>query len=161
MTTTAPPITEPPPLPAWHPLSDRLRWAKVAALIALLGVGAWHFAWRLDRTITHVDEMIADPDRHLGDRVLLGNFKVVAIEEDAADLWSPWIVVRARPIPADLELGHAISLAGTFDGVSGVDAITWRIHRELKLKKGIGILSLFLCLALATWDLWMHRRARA
>ena len=158
---TDPPITEPPDLPVWHPLSDRLRWVKVAGLIAILGVGAWHLSWRLDRSIVHIDEMIADPDRYAGEPVLLGNFKVLAIEGDAADLWSPWVVVRARPIPADLEEGHAISLTGTFDGVRGVDAVSWRIHHELLLKKAIGILALLLCLALASWDLWMHGRTRA
>jgi len=160
-TTTGPPITEFSPLPVWHPLSDRLRWIKVAALIALLGAGAVHLSWRLDRLIVRVDEMMADPDVYAGEPVLLGNFKVLAIENGEAELWSPWIVVRVRPIPAGLEVGHAVSLSGSFDGKSGVDAEHWRIHRELIVKKAIGILSLLLCLALATWDLWLLRRSRA
>jgi len=161
MKTADPPTTEPAPLPSWHPLSDRLRWIKVAVLALVLGAGAWHFSWRLDRNIVDVVEMMAAPQEHAGEQVLLGNFKVIAVDGSEAELWSPWVTVRARPVPADLVAGQAISLSGTFDGVSGVDAATWRIHRELLLKKAIGILALLLCATLASWDLWMHRRSRA
>jgi len=106
-----------------------------------------------------VSEMDADPTAHLGERVMLGNFKVTAIEGECADLWSPWAQVTACPIPADLELGHPVSMSAVYRGEGRVEATTWRIHRQLWIKKVVGLSALMLTVGLVGWDL--RRRGRA
>lgn len=163
MVTTDPPTTDAAaaPLPAWHPLSDRLRVVKMVMLLGLLALGSCYLAWRLDGEHVDVLEMNIAPDLYAGSDVYLGNFRVMAIGAQSADLWSPWVEVRAHPIPSDLEVGQAVSLVGTFEGPGEVRADEWDIHVHQKTKKAIGVLSLVLVLSLAGWDLWCTRRRRA
>ena len=165
MTTapTAPSTTAPRSrgLPPGHPLSDRFRWLKVLALAALLGAGGWHLSWRMDRDVVDVGEMLAAPEAHAGHPVYLGNFKVVSIEADQAELWSPWAVTRAHPVPPDLQVGDAISLRGTFGLDQRIAAAEWKVHEGLLVKKLIGISALGLVLLLVLWELLALRRARA
>jgi hypothetical protein len=166
MATTDPPTTDPPrtaagpsPLPSWHPLSDRGRWLKVLALAAVLAGGFTHFAWLTDRLTVDVSEMDLEPEAYLGEPVMLGNFKVTAVRDGCADLWSPWAEVSACPIPEDLRVGHPVSLTATYRGRGRVDAVQWRIHRQLKVKKAIGLSALLGVLGLVGWDLRRRNRA--
>ncbi len=156
MTTTAPPSTDPPAL-----LSDRGRALKIALLVVVLALGGWHLAWRLDVAHFDVAEMMAEPTAHQGDRVMLAAFRVVSIEGDRAELWSPWSEVDASPVPADLEEGQLISMTGTFHGTRSVTAEQWKVHRRMKFKKAIGLAAMVLVVALAVVDLRAWRRGRA
>lgn len=148
-------------MPAWHPLSDHLRWLKVLLLAALLAAGGYHLSWRMDRDVVDVGEMLADPAAHVGGPVLLGNFKVVSIGADGAELWSPWAVTHASPVPPELQVGDAISLRGTFGSDQRIEASEWKIHELLWLKKLIGLTALALVLCLVTWELLALRRSHA
>lgn len=141
--------------------SDRLRGIKIAALAALLLAGGWHLSWRLDRDIVDIGEMLADPGAHAGQPVMLGNFKVVSIDGDQAELWSPWTPAVAYPRPDDLKVGDAISLRGTFQADQRILAEEWSIHHLLWVKKVIGLTGMALTLGLVAWDLVALRRARA
>lgn len=162
--TAAPSFTDvkgAPDLPPGHPLSDRLRWLKVLFLAALLAASGWHLSWRMDRDVVDVGEMLADPDTHVGGPVLLGNFKVVSIDAEGAELWSPWAVTQASPVPQELQVGDAISLRGTFGPDRRIRASEWKIHELLWLKKLIGLTALALVLLLVTWELLALRRSHA
>jgi len=142
-------------------LSDRHRWLKFAALTVLLLGGGWHLSWRLDRDIVDIGEMLADPDAHVGQPVMLGNFKVVAIRGDEAELWSPWTPALAHPCPAELQVGDAVSLRGTFGADHRILADTWSVHELLWLKKAIGLAAMALVIGLVGFELIALRRPRA
>jgi|ETNmetMinimDraft_26_1059896.scaffolds.fasta_scaffold83132_2 hypothetical protein len=141
--------------------SDRLRGLKIAALTALLLAGGWHLSWSLDREIVDISEMLADPEAHVGHPVMLGNFKVVSIDGDQVELWSPWTLAVAYPRPDELKLGDAISLRGTFQADQRIRADEWSIHDLLWIKKIIGLSGMALALGLVAWELVALRRARA
>jgi hypothetical protein len=141
--------------------SNRLRWLKIATLGALLLAGGWHLSWSLDREIVDIGEMLADPAAHVGHPVMLGNFKVVSIDGDQAELWSPWTPAVAHPCPAELRVGDAISLRGTFGADQRILADEWSIHDLLWVKKVIGLTGMALALGLVAWELVALRRARA
>jgi hypothetical protein len=162
MTTTAPSTTDIPVL-----LSNRGRVWKITALAGLLLLGGWHLSWRLDRTYVDVGEMMADPSAHQGEDVLLAAFRVLEVQrpgsaDGSAQLWAPWTdPVVATPIPDDLEVGHLVSLDGSFHGEDQVVARQWKIHRRMKVKKAIGLVALAMVVVLAGHDLWTWRRRRA
>ncbi len=141
--------------------TEMLRWLAVLALAALLLAGGWHLSWSLDREITDIGEMLAEPEAHVGEAVMLGNFLVVSVDGDQAELWSPWCVTFAHPHPDDLAVGDAISLRGTFGEDHRIRAAEWRVHEGLWLKKLIGLGAFALVIGLAVWDLLPRRRARA
>ena len=153
-----PPTTDSAPavpngqLPRWHPLSGRWRWIKVLALALLLGIGAVHLTMALDAGVVDVSEMMEDPARYAGRQVYVGQFRVVQVAEGSAELWSPWAVVRAWPVPDDLRRGDVASLVGEFQADSSVRAIEWKIQRLMKLKKAIGLLALLLVVVIGAWD---------
>lgn len=156
MTTTAPPSTDPPAL-----LSDRGRVLKIALLAGLLALGGWHLSWRLDVAHFDVAEMMAEPDAHQGDRVMIAAFRVVSVEGDRAELWSPWSEVAASPVPDEVEVGDLVSMTGTFEGTRSVRTEQWKVHRRMKFKKAIGLVAMVLVGALAVVDLRAWRRSRA
>lgn len=164
-TTTARSTTDPPPRGGsespWLPLSDNGRWPRVGVLAIVLLAGGWHLTRSLDVAVVDLAEMLAEPDAHVGETVMLGNVRVVAMEGDSVDLWSPWTPARATPPPEGLAIGDPVSLVGTFGADGRVHVEQWQVHEQLKLKKGIGISVLALAIALAWWDLRRERSARA
>ena len=92
---------------------------------------------------------------------MLGNFKVVSIDGDQVELWSPWTLAVAYPRPDELKLGDAISLRGTFQADQRIRADEWSIHDLLWIKKIIGLSGMALALGLVAWELVALRRARA
>jgi len=165
MDRTAPSTTDPAHAPrdwpAWHPLSDRLRWLKLPLLLAALIASGVHLGRVGDRETVYVDEMLAEPAQYHGEDVYLGQFRVERIEGDRAWLWSPWVEIAAAPIPAGLAAGDPVSVRGTFQRDGTVQVDTWRVHELLWIKKAVGIVASLGALVLMTMALVRGRRRDA
>lgn len=161
--TTAPSTTDPTvrgALPHWHPLSDHLRWIKVAALVALLVAAGVYLGWAVDDATVFVEEMFEDPQAHHGAEVYLGQFRVHAVEGDVAELWSPWVQVRVAPVPEWVATGDAVSVTGHFQRDGSVLVDRWVVHELLWVKKLVGVLATLGVFVAGGWVWWREGRRR-
>lgn len=123
-------------------LDDRARRGALPLLAAALVALYAHYGISTDAASLNFREIMEDPDRHVGGRVVLAFYQVVGVGDGRFDARS-W--GRTAPVMGSLpglREGSIVSVEGVLRADHRVDLVFGYVHRWRFLKKVVGVVTL-------------------